>query len=394
MKRHSQKSNLIWGAGLLAMLALAHPGRSQDGADIDEPVAEQSVEETTATAGADEAPPVEAAPTEETSKAPEKAASTAAAAAAPEAAPAEGGTPPPVAGAGDAPAAAPVEFNPDVPDSVGSGERLVIREGEFSMNGPSGWNVFTKHPSLTLLMQAPKDPNLKYQRTIQVAAFTGPKFIDNVTAKEFEDIITQKFKTAMLGIEDFNLRNHSEVEMADGREGILFYSSFKINDVSLMQAHILVSSQDKHYLLTYTDVVEHFESDSSNQYLTEAWDAMISAELNSPTPVRFQTGIMVVAGIIGVIVLLLIGVVIARRRAGNEYKEYADHGGKDESGLSTLPPESVAHKSSKGAKTMPEPSYLTSSFPTGLSKMPESVQPSHLTSKKSKAPHGSTHDEE
>ncbi len=291
---------------------------------------------------------------------------------------------PPSQAAAQPEASAPAEFNPEVPDSVGTGQRVIVKEGELSMNGPSGWSIYTKHPSLTLLMQAPKDPNLKYQRTIQVAGFAGPKFIDNVTAKEFEQIITQKFSMSSVGITDFNLRNHTEVELADGREGILFYSSFKINDVSLMQAHILVSSGEKHYLLTYTDVVEHFESDSSNQYLTEAWDAMISTELNSKTPVRFETGIYVVAGIALVIVLLLVWVVVARRRAGNEYREYADHGGKEESGIGTLPSKSIAEKSGAGLKTVPEPSYLSSSFPTGLSQMPESIQPSDIRPSKGK----------
>src|SRR5690606_25029214 len=114
----------------------------------------------------------------------------------------------------------------------------------------------------SLLMQAPYVKGMKYQRTIQVAAFNGPKYIDETTAREFEELIVNKFSRASASVEEYRIRNHLNVEMADARPGLLFYSEFILEGVPLMQMHVLVSAEDRHFLMTYTDLAQHFEDDS------------------------------------------------------------------------------------------------------------------------------------
>jgi hypothetical protein len=213
------------------------------------------------------------------------------------------------------------------PDRIGTGERVMLRDGDFSVIPPTGWEVYEHLNDLTLLMQMPHQTGVKYQRTIQVASFARPRYIDETTAKEYEEVITRKFAATSAAIEGYRIRNHMVIDMADGRQGLLFYSEFTLDNVQLMQAHILVSSADRHYLMTFTDVAAHIESDAAKQFFTEAWDAMISVQLGAPTPGRFSviTYGAVAAGAVLVVICALVW--IRRRRAARQYSDYAEEEG-------------------------------------------------------------------
>ena len=126
--------------------------------------------------------------------------------------------------ADDAPS--PVEAKTDYDFIADGTKRIPLKGGDFSITPPAKWEVYTHHPSLTLLMQVPYKAGIKYQRTIQVASFGGSRFIDEVTAKEYEEVIVRKFSVASASLEDFRVRNHMVIEMADGRQGLLFYTEF------------------------------------------------------------------------------------------------------------------------------------------------------------------------
>lgn len=220
---------------------------------------------------------------------------------------------PQVASAQEAPAVVPV--NPVVPTST----RVDATEKGFAITPPEGWEVKRNVGNIELLMQVPKEPGMVYQRTVQVMVFDGAKFIDDATAKEFESTLVRKFSESSTAIEDFRIRNNTNIEMADGRKGLLFYSEFKIDGVPLMQAHILVSSATRHYLTTYTDLAEHFEKEENQAFLTEAWAAMTSIELDSATPGRFD-GPLTVVVFLALFSVVAAAIMFARYR--NAKKKY------------------------------------------------------------------------
>lgn len=187
--------------------------------------------------------------------------------------------------------------------SIGDGRRISLREGEISISTTKGWEVFTDIPGLTLLMRAPLDPLTRYQRTIQIASFSGARYMDEITAKEFEGLIVRKFSATSATIQKFRIRNYINVEMEDGRPGLLFYSEFSANDVNLMQAHVLVSTDRRHFLITYTDVASHFEGKEQGPYFEEAWTSIRSTQLRGAVPKRFHMTMTVLYGIGGVILL-------------------------------------------------------------------------------------------
>ena len=90
--------------------------------------------------------------------------------------------PPPVESVAAVPPPVVAAAGPDVAASGASaelvtadGSRITLREGDFSIIPPKGWGVYTQRPDLTLLAQPPLQNGMKYQRTLQVAGFSGPR---------------------------------------------------------------------------------------------------------------------------------------------------------------------------------------------------------------------------
>ena len=257
--------------------------------------------------------------------------------------PVEASAPPPVVAAAAVPPPVEAAAGPNGASGtnaevvMGDGSRITLREGDFSIIPPKGWGVYTQRTDLTLLAQPPLQNGMKYQRTLQVASFSGPRYIDAVTAKEFEEKIPRMFAQSSQLVSDYRVRNQVPVDLSDGRKGLLFYTEFTIDSVNLMQAHILISSLNRHYLLTFTDLAEHFEGEGANQYLTEAWDSMVSSKLGSPTPQRF---VGMVYGGVSVAVILVLGVFLValrRRRAGREFRAYAEQTDFSNHGVTQTP---------------------------------------------------------
>jgi hypothetical protein len=208
--------------------------------------------------------------------------------------------------------------------AIATGERLTVTGKGISIVPPKGWEVHQDNPHLSLVLQIPFSKDLKYQRTIQVMTFTGQKYIDSVTAKEFEELIVRKFTAASAGVENYRIRNNMPIELTDGRSALLFYSEFLLDGVSLMQAHILTSTRERHYLTTFTDLAEHFEDEMSGVFLTEAWNCMTSVELNGRTPLRFENIYMFGAGVFVIFLVVTILLTISKMAANRRYSRYSE----------------------------------------------------------------------
>lgn len=214
-----------------------------------------------------------------------------------------------------------------VPGSTGvvisDGNRIAVEGRGFSIRPPQGWELDLNHPTLSLFMQIPAAPGIKYRRTLQVASLATPRYIDEVSAREFESYLVENFSKASLSISNYRIRNHAMIELADKRPAILFYAELNLDGVELMQAHILASGPDRHYLMSYTDLREHFEDDAlSSRYLSEAWDAMVTLEFQGATPVRFAPirRMVIAAAVIGFLLALMWGV--RQWRGRQNFAEY------------------------------------------------------------------------
>lgn len=208
---------------------------------------------------------------------------------------------------------------------VSDGSRIYIQKEELSIVPPEGWEVRSTVSGVTALFQMPEQKDDKIPRTIQIQAFSDSKYIDAVTAEEFAVELEEKFSESSTSINDYRLRSHIPINLENGDQAWLFYFGFSINGVELIHAHLLASSADRHYVLTYTDVAENFVRETAeNDYLDIAWTSMTSLELPSKAPQRL--GIARYMGFaFGVAAFL--GLVFAfwrKKKAGKVYTQYAE----------------------------------------------------------------------
>ena len=202
------------------------------------------------------------------------------------------------------------------------GGPVVLTDKGFSIVPPVGWEIITDYTSTSLVTQPTFTEGMRYQRTIQVVSKNKSIEIGPQMAEEYGQSIISKFGQSSANIEGYRIRNFLPVTLRDGNEGVLYYAEFSLDGTELMQAHMLVASKTRHYLVTFTDLAEHFESgEGSKDFLSVAWDSMISFKVDSAPGFRITRGIKAIAGG-GTALLLLLMFWFLRFRKQAAIKKY------------------------------------------------------------------------
>ncbi|NDE14810.1 hypothetical protein EBZ80_07775 [bacterium] len=196
---------------------------------------------------------------------------------------------------------------------VESDGRVRVGESGFSMKAPEGWTIRHDVPGVSLVLEAPAAGKETYRRTIQVRIAHGARYLDSLGISEFQQEITDKLGNNDNSLREFSIRNAEVVKMDDGREALLVYSGFKLNNVDLLQAHVLIPSAEQHAVVTFTDVAETFNSNAADSPLGVAWAAMTTSQLPGENPGRFA-GPIQIAALAGAMVVLL-GIMFSIRNA-------------------------------------------------------------------------------
>lgn len=210
------------------------------------------------------------------------------------------------------------------------GERIRIEDKGFSIIPPAGWEIRRNVRGLSLVFQAPKVAGDTYQKSIQVRYGQRVYAIDHITADEYARTLVENRSRVIPG-EGYRLRNKLPVELANGTKGLLFYTEFSFGDLPMMELHILVSSEKGHFLMTYTDIAENFESDAEGGWLDIAYESMRSARVGDQVGSRF--GFLGRVGVfVGILLLLLVIYKLwqSRRTVAYEHELEADDDDEDE----------------------------------------------------------------
>ena len=195
---------------------------------------------------------------------------------------------------------------------ISNGELVSDEEKGFSIVPPIGWEVLPDYPSLSFMSQIPYEKGV-FQRSIQLMVFGGGRYIDETSAKEFGKILTHKYADANPSMKDYSLVNYSIIELAEERPGIIYYTDFVSNNKNMMQAHLLLSSNSKHYLLTYTDEKQIFQDTSVDSPWDLAWKSMSSMKIEGETPSRFSSKLVYIISLILIIFLIVLFIIFKRR---------------------------------------------------------------------------------
>lgn len=217
---------------------------------------------------------------------------------------------------------------------VSDGSPISIPSEELTIRPPQDWEVVSGFPGVTILFRMPKEEKERVQRSIQLYSFSGSKYIDEITAEEFALELEEKFAESNTSIKDYKIRSHIPVALENGNDAWLFYYGFSINDVDLMHAHLLASSADRHYVLTYTDLQENFVKETtSKDFLGVAWASMTSLSLPNPGPQRLGPYKLLSFLFAALALIALCFVFLKRKKASQTYSDYAQ--GKIPTGQAT-----------------------------------------------------------
>jgi hypothetical protein len=209
---------------------------------------------------------------------------------------------------------------------VADGSRIEFKDRGFSIVPPKGWTVITSVQGASLLMQPNFVPGMRYQRTLQVATFQNARVIDQDNAEAFGDSLVERYANRSSNLSGYRIRNFIPVNLKDGNSGMLYYAEFKIDGVDLMQSHLVVSSRTRHYIISFTDVAEHFEGESeTSKFLSTAWESMISFQVDEKPAMRLSPGMK--AAMATAVSLIMIGFFAflryRRDRATKKYDQLA-----------------------------------------------------------------------
>jgi len=218
---------------------------------------------------------------------------------------------------------------PKTPETFTSnGTPVQIESLGISITPPTGWEVTENGGSLSLVMREPGDPRPsydqpKYQRNITVAAINHASPIDEKRAQELQNELIKSFGSDA-SVSNFQIIEHRFFNYRGTNDGLLVYSSLDIGGFPMMQMHVLVSGQDKQFLMTYTDLASRFTDSAKGGAFDTAWQSMASIDVTGSAPARPNPYVRYGVPSLVVLLLGLAGLLFKRRKGKADYAGEAD----------------------------------------------------------------------
>jgi len=216
------------------------------------------------------------------------------------------------------------------------GSVIEIPKADAKITPPKNWEVNLNSPGLSAVFQEPElsetemsniEKNLKkdetaktYRRNMSIAVMHHPSPIDSKRAEQLEEEIRKTLGERSI-ISNLEFMEHKFFDFKNAKDGIVMYVRFKMGEFDMMQMYVLVSGEDKHYLMTYSDLAERF---SSGDFFNQAWNSMVSLEVVGVAPQRYLKTIIAGSILLVILGLSVIFSIIRRRKATKGYMEDAD----------------------------------------------------------------------
>lgn len=222
-------------------------------------------------------------------------------------------------------AALAAEQAPPSETFISQGQAISLEQLGVSIIPPKDWEVSTNTGTLSVVMREQRDPTpayekAKYQRNITVAAIQHPSPIDEKRAVELGQEMLKSFSADGL-VTDFKVLEHKFFNYKGQNDGLIVYSTLNIGEYPMMQMHVLVSGQEKQFLMTYTDLAENFQNQATFE---AAWNTMVSIEVTGVSPIRADEYARYGAVATGFLMLGMVAFLLRRRAGKKDYSSAAD----------------------------------------------------------------------
>lgn len=225
-------------------------------------------------------------------------------------------------------AAAPI----DPQNLISDGQPIELSRIEAKITPPKGWEVKLNSGGFSAVMQEKKieakpGNRVLFQKNITLAVIQRAAPIDEIRAQELQEELTKSVANDSSAV-DFKILEHRFFNFRGLNDGLMLYSTVKLAGFEMMQMHVLVSNDERQYLMTYTDFADQFQKTGAN--FDMAWNAMTSLQIAGAAPDRYEELLRYSSLAGGLVVMLSVLGFIRRRRAKLDYDREADEIYRDE----------------------------------------------------------------
>ncbi len=199
---------------------------------------------------------------------------------------------------------------------ISDGQAVTIEDRDVSLVPPKSWEYRSPYLGKAMVMQVPQGAvvygKTTYQKNITVALIQEGRPIDALEGKHLATKLELEFGKAA-GVTDFQILEQRFADHRGKNDAILIYTSFQLNGTPMSQLNVFVSGAERAALLTYTDLTEEFQK--NDEFMTQAWNAMMSIDLKGVAPKRYADFYPILGGIAGVFFALCVFLILRRRSA-------------------------------------------------------------------------------
>jgi hypothetical protein len=206
---------------------------------------------------------------------------------------------------------------------VSNGSRITL-SGDVTLTPISGWQIERQSLGMSLVMKellpetrGPIDYSKPiFQRNISMITVNRPRYIDSDAIAEIKSDIT-KMIARDPSLKDFSFTEAKLFDYMSKNDGVVLFSQLTANNYPMMLMHVVVSGDQKSYMLTYTDLAANFTNPANFE---AAWASMTSITVTGVPPKRFERE-TITAGLAGG---GLLPFVIIRWRNARKIRKIAD----------------------------------------------------------------------
>ncbi len=167
------------------------------------------------------------------------------------------------------------------------GSPLIASNIGLKVNLPKDWRT----------NEAPTDKQLILSSEMEHIIDAETTYRSNITAQRIDSEI--KISDSQSSIENlvkkysklqkknpfvtnYKLGSQEFIELEHLKDAIIYYSYYSLSEIPLMQVNLIIPANKHHYFVSYTDLVQNIEGDSSQYYNDVIWPELYAMTVNDP----------------------------------------------------------------------------------------------------------------
>lgn len=210
---------------------------------------------------------------------------------------------------------------------VSNGSRITL-DGDVTLTPISGWQIERQGRGMSLVMKelvpetrGPIDYSKPiFQRNISMITVNRPRYIDSDAIAEIKSDIT-KMIARDPSLKDFSFTEAKLFDYKSKNDGVVLFSQLTANNFPMMLMHVVVSGDQKSYMLTYTDLAANFTNPA---HFEAAWTSMTSITVPGVPPKRFEREAITAGLAGGGLLAILLPFALIRWRNARKIRKIAD----------------------------------------------------------------------